>query len=85
MDLVAARGIMKINGQEVGEGHGADVMGHPFEPLVWLANTLAQRGESLFAGAIVITGSIVTPKFLHAGDTATVSIDGLGEASMSVT
>ncbi len=84
IDLVAARGTMSINGSQVGEGLGSDVMGHPIEALVWLANSLAERGESMPAGSIVITGSIIPPVALSAGDTATISIEGLGEAHLSV-
>ena len=47
--------------------------------------TLAARGKSLSQGMIVMTGSIVSTKFLNTGDTATVSIDGLGEARLTVT
>jgi 2-keto-4-pentenoate hydratase len=83
-DLAAARGIATVNGEEVGSGYGSDVMGHPFEPLAWLANKLAAEGEGLAAGTVVITGSIVPPKFLSAGDRAVVSIDGLGEAMLTV-
>ena len=82
--LAGCRGSMTINGELVGEGMGSDVMGHPLEPLAWLANTLAARGISLSAGMVVITGSIVPPKWLKAGDSATISIDGLGEASLMV-
>ena len=85
LDLSVARGGMEINGKPAGEGKGGDVLGHPFEALAWLANTLAERGKSLSAGMIVMTGSIVTTKFLNAGDTATVSIEGLGEARLIVT
>ena len=85
IDLVAARGAMVINGQQAGEGKGGDVMGHPLEALAWLANTLAARGKSLSQGMIVMTGSIVSTKFLNTGDTATVTIDGLGEARLTVT
>jgi 2-keto-4-pentenoate hydratase len=59
-------------------------MGHPLEPLVWLANLLAERGKALQAGMTVITGSIITPKPVKAGDTATIAIDGLGEAQVTV-
>ena len=45
---------------------------------------LAKRGKGLSAGAVVITGAIVTPKFLGAGDVATVAIEGIGEASLKV-
>ena len=85
VDLAASRGSMTINGELVGEGVGSDVMGHPLEPLVWLANMLAKRGKSLTAGTVVITGSIVTPKFLNSGDVATVAIEGIGEARLEVT
>ena len=85
VDLAASRGSMTINGELVGEGHGSDVMGHPLEPLVWLANMLAKRGKGLTAGMVVITGSIVTPKFLNPGDVATVAIEGICEARLSVT
>lgn len=84
LDLAAARGTASINGEEVGSGHGSDVMGHPFEPLAWLANKLAAEGESLKQGAIVITGSIVPPRFLESGDRALISVDGLGEATLTV-
>ncbi len=84
LDLAAAKGSMTINGQPAGEGKGGDVMGHPLEALAWLANTLARRGKSLSAGMIVMTGSIVSTKFLNPGDTAVVSIEGLGEATVVV-
>jgi 2-keto-4-pentenoate hydratase len=84
IDLAASHGVMRINGKEVGTGRGADVMGHPLEPLVWLANMLAERGQALKAGMTVITGSIIPPKPLKAGDTATIAIEGLGEAHVNV-
>ena len=85
IDLATARGTMVINGRQAGEGKGGDVMVHPLEALPWLANTLAARGKSLSQGMFVMTGSIVSTKFLNAGDNATVSIDGLGEARLTVT
>jgi 2-keto-4-pentenoate hydratase len=84
LDLAAARGVMGLNGVAVGEGRGSDVMGHPFEALVWLVNTLAQRGKSLTQGMIVMTGSIVATRFVNAGDAASFSVEGLGEVRLSV-
>ena len=54
------------------------------ESLAWLVNTLAARGKSLTSGIIVMTGSSISTKLLNNGDTATVSIDGLGEARLPV-
>jgi 2-keto-4-pentenoate hydratase len=84
LDLAAARGFATVNGEEVGSGYGSDVMGHPFEPLAWLANRLAAEGESLPEGTVVITGSIVPPRFLNPGDRAVVSVEGLGEAILNI-
>ena len=82
--LAGCRGYMEINGELVGEGMGSDVMGHPLEPLAWLANALAEQGRELKAGMVVITGSIVSPKWLKAGDSALIEIEGLGKAELSV-
>ena len=60
-DLVNCHGVMQINHEQVGEGYGRDVMGHPFEPLVWLANELSRLNHPLKAGDTVITGSLVPP------------------------
>jgi len=84
IDLVAASGAMTINGQPAGEGKGGDVLGHPLEALAWLANTLAERGKSLQKDMIIMTGSIVSTKFLKKGDEARFSIDTLGEARLTV-
>ena len=83
LDLSAARGRMTVNGETVGKGVGADVMGHPLEPLAWLANSLARRGEGMRAGETILTGSFAPPYMLSAGDSAVVSIDGLGEARLT--
>ena len=41
MDLRTVRGAMTVNGETVGEGTGADILGHPLNTLVWLAGTRA--------------------------------------------
>ena len=69
VDLKSARGVVSHNGRAVGEGVGGDVMGHPIEPLVWLANQLAQRGYELTKGQVILTGSLTAPVSLAAGDT----------------
>ncbi len=84
IDLVAATGNMTINGQPAGEGKGGDVLGHPLEALAWLANNLAERGQSLQKDMIVMTGSIVSTKFLNRGDEVQFAIDTLGEVRLMV-
>ena len=78
IDLENSRGAMTINGEPEGEGYGRDVLGHPLDALAWLANTLAGRGKELKAGMLVMTGSIVSTKFLNPGDEAVIHIRGPG-------
>ena len=82
LDLAAVRGVAWINGQEVGHGHGRDVLGHPLDAMLWMAHHLHTRGQGLKAGEFVITGSLVTSKFPAAGDDVRFAIEGLGEVSM---
>ena len=84
-DLGAARGQLAVNDASAGEGHGRDALGHPFKALTWLANGLAERGLHLARGMVVMTGSIVTTKFLEPGDRARFVFEGQGEASLTVT
>ena len=85
LNLADAQGEMTINGAAAGVGYGRDVLGHPLDALAWLANTLASRDKELSAGMIVMTGSIVSTKFLNPGDAAVFSFQGLGEVSLAVT
>lgn len=84
LDLGALRGVASINGETVGEGHGRDVMGHPFEALAWVANNLAARGLGLWRSDIVITGSLVTTKFPKAGDRIRFEAGALGSVELAV-
>jgi 2-keto-4-pentenoate hydratase len=82
--LLTAAGVATIDGQEVGRGTGADVMGHPLDALAWLANHLQQRGLKFSAGDLATTGSLVTSKFPLPGSTVEFSVDGLGSVSLHV-
>jgi 2-keto-4-pentenoate hydratase len=77
-DLLDVIGRATINGAEVGQGTGADVLGHPHHALAWLANHLAGFGKQLRAGQIVLTGSLVQTVWLNAGDKAVMELSGLG-------
>ena len=84
LDLAAIHGIMRINGEVVGEGDGRDVLGHPLDALAWLASALAAQGKSLSQGMVVMTGSVVATKFVSRGDTVQLRMDGLGEVELSI-
>lgn len=84
IDLAASQGKMIVNGEIIGEGVGTDIMGHPLEPVAWLANNLAALGAELKAGDTILTGSLAPPYFIEASDSASISIEGLGEAHLTV-
>jgi 2-keto-4-pentenoate hydratase len=84
LDLAAAQGQLVVNGALVGQGRGRDVMGHPLEACVWLANTLAKHGTGLTRGMIVLTGTLVALTYVKAGDSASGWVEGLGEVRLRV-
>jgi 2-keto-4-pentenoate hydratase len=84
LDLAAVRGVATINGRKVGEGRGADAMGHPLDAVAWLADHLAASGRGLLRDEFVITGSIVTTKTVASGDLVRFDVSGLGSVELQV-
>ena len=84
LDLAAVRGVATINGRKVGEGRGADVMGHPLDAVAWLADHLASDRRGLLRDEIVITGSIVTTKTVAPGDLVCFDLAELGSVELRV-
>lgn len=85
IDLASLRGIAYVNGAVLGEGSGADALGHPLAALAWIANHLAGRGRHLRKGDIVITGSLVRSCFPRAGDVLRFEAGPLGAVELRVT
>jgi 2-keto-4-pentenoate hydratase len=84
-DLESVVGVVRKGGVEVDRGMGRDVLGHPFEPLSWLANHLARSGEGLRAGEIVMTGSLVTTRFPAETEAYEFEVGGLGTVAVTIT
>jgi 2-keto-4-pentenoate hydratase len=82
LNLDTLKGRTLVNGAEVGTGIGADVLGHPLNALIWLAQHLGKRGRALEAGEIVLLGSLVQCQWLEPGDAAAIEIDGLGAVAV---
>jgi 2-keto-4-pentenoate hydratase len=82
LDLAALKGRTIVDGMQVGSGLGAAVMGHPLEAVAWLANALAERGEALYEGQFVLSGSFVAVHWIDAFPAeATIEVGGLGSVS----
>lgn len=79
IDLQAIGGSMSVNGEQIGNGRGADILGHPLEALAWLANSLETRGSYLRAGEFVVLGSLVQTHWIQRNDLVQIDIDGLGK------
>ena len=84
IDLAAVRGVATINGKAVGEGKGAQAMGHPLDAIAWVADHLARHGRGLLRGDVVITGSLITSKNAKEGELVKFALEGLGEAELRV-
>ena len=84
LDLTNLHGKVSINGESVGEGFGRDVLGHPFEALRWLVNTVAGQGKDIHKGMVVMTGTMIATKFVKPGDKLAFAVDGLGSVGISV-
>ena len=65
-------------GEVVARGTSDAVLGSPVNALVWLANTLGERGTTLRAGQVVLSGSITAAVDVGDGDEVTATLAGVG-------
>jgi 2-oxopent-4-enoate hydratase len=83
VDLAAATVALRIDGEQVAEGRGDAVLGHPAEAVAWLANTLAPFGERLRAGDLVMPGSMTAAAPLAPGATVVADYGPLGTVEVT--
>jgi 2-keto-4-pentenoate hydratase len=83
-NLEKTKGTATINGVHVGDGVGAEAMGHPFDAVAWIAGHLASRGHGLLRNDVIITGSLVTSKRVKAGDLVRFDLEDLGGVELRV-
>jgi 2-oxo-hept-3-ene-1,7-dioate hydratase len=62
-------------------GVAAAVLNHPATGVAWLANKLAQHGDRLEAGEVVLAGSFTRPMWVHQGDTVLADYGPMGTIS----
>lgn len=83
-DLEAALGRASKDGVPFGEGHGRDILGHPFNSAAWLATQLAARGRALKAGQVVMTGSVMKTVFPEGAASYRFELEGIGSVAVEV-
>ena len=78
LDLPTLGVVLEKNGEIVGLGAGAAVLGHPAASVAMLANMLAERDEEIPAGTFVMTGGITAAVTVAPGDNICVRYQDLG-------
>ena len=73
---------MRIDGEPVTEGQGANALGHPLAALTWLVNDRARRGGGLLAGEVVSTGVVTGLHDPHPGQTGLADFGPLGSVEL---
>ncbi len=85
LDLEGAPMVMTINGATVSTGIGSAALGNPLNAAAWLACTLAERGEPLKAGDILLAGALGPMVALKVGDHVVAEVGGIGSCSFTFT
>jgi 2-keto-4-pentenoate hydratase len=84
-DLESVLGRATKDDVAIGEGHGRDILGHPFNSVAWLATQLASRGVELKAGQVVMTGSVMKTVFPMEDASYRFELEGIGSVEVHVT
>ena len=82
LDLRTLGVVMEKNGEIVGTGASAAVLGHPADAVAMLVNILAEIGETLPAGSFVMSGGITEAVAVKPGDSVVARFQELGSVSM---
>jgi 2-keto-4-pentenoate hydratase len=80
LDRLTARTI--IDGKEVATGLSNELLGHPLNALVWLADRYAGLGRTLKAGRFVSLGTITPVQWIAGPCEVTIEVEGLGEVGV---
>ena len=74
----------QINGEDIGTGTGAEVLGDPYESLAWLCNHLNKRGLTLPSGSVVTTGAATGLHLTGANQEIATHGGSLGSATLNL-
>lgn len=83
VDLLGETVILLKDGEQIAEGRGEMVLGHPANAVSWLARKLFDRGRSLGAGALVMTGTLTPIIPIARGASYVGSFSTLGSVEKS--
>jgi len=72
---------LEKNGALVSVGSGAACLGHPLRAAYWLARLMAEKGEAMGAGEIILSGALGPMTPVAAGDRVVARLGALGGLS----
>lgn len=83
LDLATHEVTLTVNGKLFDRGTGANVLGHPFNVVAWLANELPRLGKQLKAGDFITTGVVMDVYPANAGDEIVADFGVMGKVELS--
>jgi len=83
LDLRWVGAITSRNAEVEETGLGAGVLNDPIESVVWLARRMAQYGQSIAPGQIILSGSFIRPIECPAGAQITADFGDFGSVSIA--
>ena len=78
LDLRLLGCVFEVNGELVATAAGAAVLDHPAAAVAWFVRSLHERGRTLPAGTVVLSGALTAAHPVSPGDVVHVTIDRLG-------
>jgi len=72
---------LEKNGVVVSVGSGAACLGHPLRAAYWLARLMAEKGQAMKAGEIILSGALGPMAPVAAGDRVVARVGALGSVS----
>lgn len=85
VELATLGVVMERNGEIVATASAAAVLGHPADAVAMLVDVLAELGEALPAGSIVLSGGITEAVPVQVGDSVIARFQDLGSVSVRFT
>ncbi|MFB1003519.1 MAG: fumarylacetoacetate hydrolase family protein [Bacteroidia bacterium] len=84
LDLVDCQMKLTKNGEVASEGSGAACMDNPLNAALWLAQTMAEQGNPLRKGEVLLSGALGPMVPIAQGDEFIATIEGLGSVSLKI-
>jgi 2-keto-4-pentenoate hydratase len=84
IDLALIGVLLEVNGDVVASGAGASLLGGPAGSIARLVNALAETGQGLQSGYIILTGGLTEAAPVQSGATVEASFAHLGSVGVHV-